>query len=191
MFTRWKKYKSQLKSTNKVKYFIVETIETLGVAFFFAFLIKEFIIQVSVVPTGSMIPTMKGGQRMTNDRLLVNKYIYDFWLPKRGDIVVFESPFDDGKDYVKRCVGLPHETISMKDGYVYINGKELVLAGVDIQRDLFDMKEVLIPEGHYFMLGDNRANSQDSRFWGFVPRNDLIGKALFTFWPLDRMKVLR
>ncbi len=172
-------------------FYIVDFFETILVALIFALMIKEFVIQVSVVPTGSMIPTLIGGvEGEFNDRLFVNKFVYDFVPPKRGDIVVFESPHQDNKDYVKRCVGLPNETIEIKKGVVYINSKELVLAGVDVQRDYDFYGPIRIPDDHYFMLGDNRSMSQDSRYWGFVPRKSIIGKALFIFWPFKRMKWL-
>lgn len=185
-------YKAKKKKDKKFVYYIVETIETLLVAGLLALAIKEYVIQVSVVPTGSMIPTLIGGvDGELNDRLFVNKFIYDFKAPKRGDIVVFKSPHKDGKDYVKRCIGLPGETIKLVRGVVYIDNKELILAGVDVQRDYSFFKPVTIPQGHYFVLGDNRSMSQDSRYWGFVPRKDIIGKALFTFWPFKRMKPLK
>ncbi|RAP29824.1 signal peptidase I [Candidatus Marinamargulisbacteria bacterium SCGC AG-414-C22] len=189
--SQWDVYKKDLKLISKWKYVVVETVETLLFALFFALLITRFVIQVSVVPTGSMIPTMLGGvPNHPNERLLVNKFIYRFVSPKRGDIVVFKSPHQDGKDYVKRCVGLPGETIALRNGKVFVNDKELVLVGVDVQFDGSYFDVVTIPDDHYFMLGDNRGSSQDSRYWGFVPQRDLVGKALFTIWPLNRMRWL-
>ena len=192
MISRWKSTKETLKVSRKWVFYVVEFVETILVALFFALLIKTYIIQVSVVPTGSMIPTLIGGvEGQSNDRLFVNKFIYDFSVPNRGDIVVFESPHEDGKDYVKRCIGLPGETVQLKRGKVFINDKELVLVGVDIQRDFDFYGPVQIPEGHYFVLGDNRSMSQDSRYWGFVEQDNVIGKALFTFWPFPRMRWLK
>ncbi len=179
-------YKKELKKTNKTKYYIVDGVETLVFALVFALIIRKYIIQTSLVPTGSMIPTF-----MVRDRLFVNKYVYQFRTPKRGDIVVFKSPYDDGKDYVKRCIALPGETVEVRKGQVYINEKALVMPGVTIHRDLFDFNPVMVPAGSYFMLGDNRGNSQDSRYWGYVPEEDLLGQAFFTFWPVDRMRLLR
>ena len=112
-------------------------------------------------------------------------------MPTRGEIVVFKSPKGDGKDYVKRCIGLPNEEIEIKKGRVYVDGKELVLKGVEIRRDFSYFGPVIVPDGQYLMLGDNRSNSQDSRYWGFVPKEDLLGKALFTFWPVSRMRLLK
>ena len=189
---KYKSFKQDLKEKNKLYYVIVDFIETILVALFFALLIKEYIIQVSVVPTGSMIPTLIGGViDKPNDRLFVNKYIYDFSAPNRGDIVVFRSPHQDKKDYVKRCIGLPGETVEIKKGIVFINGKELILNHVDVQNDYDFYPATTIPENSYFVLGDNRGMSQDSRYWGFVRSEDIIGKALFTWWPFNRMRVLK
>ena len=95
----WKAYKNKIKATSKLKYYVVDTIETLLVALCLALIIREYVIQTSLVPTSSMVPTLKVG-----DRLFVNKFIYRFKDPERGDIIVFKSPHDDGKDYVKRCI---------------------------------------------------------------------------------------
>ena len=189
---QWNQYKQQLKSSRQKIYFVVETLETIFFALFFALIITRFVIQVSVVPTGSMIPTMLGGvPGQPNERLIVNKFIYRFWVPQMGDIVVFESPHDDGKDYVKRCVAGPGDQVLIENGFVYINGKELILANVDVLRDNSYFGPVVVPKDHFFMLGDHRGASQDSRYWGFVPREDLVGRALFTIWPLGRMRWLR
>ena len=122
------------------------------------------------------------------DRLIVNKLIYKFNAPIRGDIVLFKSPYNDGKQYVKRLIGLPNETIEIKRGMVYINNKLLVFPGVNINRDYSNLQKIVVPENSYFMLGDNRANSADSRVWGFVHKKDVIGEALFIYWPFDRIR---
>jgi signal peptidase I len=179
-------YKKELKKTSKIKYYIIDGIETLVFALVFALIIRKYIIQTSLVPTGSMIPTL-----MVRDRLFVNKFVYQFKTPKRGDIVVFKSPHDDGKDYVKRCIGLSGETVEIRKGRVFINDKALIIPGVTLHRDVFNFPKVVVPTASYFMLGDNRGNSMDSRYWGYVPKEDLLGQAIFTFWPLDRMRILR
>lgn len=181
----WSKYKTQLRSENLFKYLVVEIIETVFVALPLALIIRKYIIMTSVVPTPSMVPTLNIG-----DRLFVNKFVYHFTHPKRGDIVVFRSE-DDTKDLVKRCIGLPGETISIKSGNVYINDRIVILPGINIQRDRYNMSETIIPNNQYFMMGDNRGNSLDSRFFGMVVEDQLRGKAWFTFWPLDRMRLLR
>jgi signal peptidase I len=181
---QWNTYKARLKNESTGKYWIVETVEALSVALVFALLIRHFIIMVSVVPTSSMVPTL-----MVGDRLFVTKFIYRFTDPKRGDIVVFKSVVDD-KDYVKRMIALPGETVEVKKGVVYVNGKEVFFPGVNIQYDYDSQDPITVPPGHYYVMGDNRAFSSDSRVWGFVPRDNFEGEALFTFWPLTRMQML-
>lgn len=183
---RWEAYKDNLKLTSKLKYVVVDTAEVVIVALAMALAIRQFVIQTSVIPSPSMVPTLKVG-----DRLFLNKFIYRFSSPNRGDIVVFKSPFKDGKDYVKRCIGLPGENVRVIEGEVYINGKLLLLPGVDFQNDLSNFGPVDVPADSYFVMGDNRGNSLDSRFWGFVPRKEVLGQALFTFWPISRMRHLK
>jgi len=181
---RWINFKAQIKSQSVLKYWVVEGIESISFALIFALLIRHFIVMVSVVPTTSMVPTLKVG-----DRLLVNRMVFRFREPQRGDIVVFKSVVDD-RDYVKRLIALPGETIEVRKGIVYINGQEISFPGVNIQYDYDFQDPVTVPPNHFFMMGDNRANSADSRIWGFVPRANLEGTAWFTFWPIDRMQPL-
>ncbi len=193
-YLQWTELKSKTKEKNVALYHVMDLAEAIVVALVLALLIKHFILQTSVVPTGSMIPTLK-----IKDRLLVNKFIYRFREPKRAELVVFRSPKGDKKDYVKRCIGLPGETIEIRKGMVYINGELAVIPGATIQRDYSYFGPITLPENAYFMLGDNRSNSYDSRFWeqdasigrSYVPEKDLLGKAFFTFWPLSRMRILR
>ncbi|NBV41467.1 signal peptidase I [bacterium] len=173
-----------LKTISPARYWVVEMVEAFSVALILALLIRHFIVMVSVVPTPSMVPTLNVG-----DRLFVNKFIYRFKDPDRGDIVVFKSVVDD-KDYVKRLIALPGETVELRRGIVYINGKELDFPGVNIQYDYDFQDPIVVPPGHYFVLGDNRSHSADSRVWGFVPRGNMEGQATFTFWPINRMQVL-
>lgn len=187
-YQRWHTYKRALKTQNRLLYTGVDLVETLLVALCLALLIRHFIIMTSLVPSESMVPTF-----LVKDRLFVNKFIYRFHEPERGDIVVFKSPNGDGKDYVKRLVGLPNDVLEVKKGDIYINGVPVIFSGVTVLFDYDYYGPVIVPEGHYFMMGDNRANSLDSRRWTdpFVPRKDLKGKAWFTFWPISRMRVLR
>lgn len=184
-YENWNAMKARLKQRSIWAFRLVDFIETIVVALAVALLIRKYVVMVSLVPSGSMIPTFQ-----IRDRLIVNRFIYRFTEPNRGDIIVFKSTTDD-KDYVKRCIGLPGETVEMKNGYVYINGKLLVLSGVDIQRDRTNFGPMVVPPSSYFVLGDNRGNSRDSRYWGVVPKSHLMGKSLFTFWPISQMRVLR
>lgn len=185
-YNNWLLYKQDLKQNSTTKYYIIDWTETILVALVFALIIRQYVIQTSVVPSGSMIPTIEIG-----DRLFVSKYDYKFRAPKRGEIIVFKSPDKDGKDFVKRCIGLPGEKVELKDGIVFINDTPLIFPDIVINRDHFNYGPVIIPPNNYFMLGDNRPYSRDSRFWGFVPKEDLVGKALFTFYPFSRMRPLR
>ena len=182
----WRNFKSRFKQKYPRGGTLLDVVESLLVALFLALFIRQFFLQTSLVPTGSMISTLN-----IRDRLFVSKFDYWFSPPKRGDIVVFKSPQGDGKDYVKRCIGLPGETIEIIKGWVYVDGKLLILPGVNIQRDYFYQEPTMVPEDQYFVLGDNRGNSYDSRFWGGVSSDNFIGKARYTFWPFSRMRVLR
>ena len=196
---RWKHYKKDLSARQPVIGFIVETIDTLAVALFIALVLRYYILQTSYIPSESMVPTLK-----VKDRLLVNKFIYKFRDPRRGEIVVFRSPQEGPKPFintfigiggetpfVKRLIGMPGDRIKMEHGIVYINDSQLIIPGVNIQRDYSSLPETLIPADHYFVLGDNRPNSSDSRYWGFVHRDDFRGLAFFTFWPLRDIEWLR
>ena len=168
---------------------MLEWVETLIGAFVIAMILRQFVVQSSLVFSGSMIPTLQSAtQSNYADRLIVNKLIYHFNQPDRGDIVLFNSPYKDKKQYVKRLIGLPGEQIEIRRGMVYINDQLLVIPGVTIRRDYSNFDKQIIPDNHFFMLGDNRSNSADSRVWGFVPQSELIGEALFIYWPLNRIR---
>ncbi|AER66259.1 signal peptidase I [Thermovirga lienii DSM 17291] len=158
-----------------------ETIETVLWALVLALILRYFVVQAFWIPSGSMIPTLVPG-----DRVLVSKFWYHFQPPKRGQIVVFKYPLDPKRDFIKRVIGLPGEVVSMEEGVVYIDGEPLAEPYVK-NHDSFNMKPVRVPENAYFVMGDNRPNSQDSRFWGFVPKENLIGPAFFRYWPLSRI----
>ncbi len=144
------------------------------VAFVLATLINKFVIFNVEVPSGSMEDTI-----MIGDRAVTSRLSYVFGDPARGDIVVFPFPDDESIDYIKRIIGLPGETIEGRDGIVYIDGKPLAEPYVKEPLDQ-DFGPYLIPENSYFMMGDNRNNSADSRFWDnkFVVRKKIKGKAL-------------
>jgi signal peptidase I len=151
-----------------------------------AWVVKSFIIHPFWIPTGSMEPTL-----MPQDRVLVNKFIYKFTQPKRGDIVVFIPPGDSGKDYIKRVIGLPGETIEVKGGNVFINGKLLEEPYRISAPDRSNYGPLKIPKDHIFVMGDNRPNSADSRYFGPLPINRVIGKAFLIYWPPWRIRLIR
>ncbi len=182
---------------------LLEYIEALAVALVLALIIRTFVVQAFKIPSGSMLETLQIG-----DHLLVNKFIYglkipftdtilvDIDKPKHGDVIVFEFPEDPTKDFIKRVVGLPGDKIEIKNKDVYRNGEKLVEPYVQhtdpntvMRRD--NMAEVTVPEDKYFVMGDNRDESYDSRFWGFVDRNKIKGKALIIYWSWDGFPSVR
>jgi signal peptidase I len=156
---------------------IISWVMVIVIAYALAMLINRFVIYTVSSPTGSMEDTF-----MIKDRVVTFRLAYLFSDPKRGDIVVFEAPDTPEEDYIKRIIGLPGETVEVIDGLVYINGEPL-------QEDY--LKEPMegsfgpfvVPEGHYFMMGDNRNISWDARYWEnkYVARNKIKGKALFKY----------
>ncbi len=151
-----------------------------------AFLLKAFVIQPFWIPTGSMIPTI-----MPGDRVLALKFVYKFKDPEPGDIVVFLPPNGDNRDYIKRIVAVGGQRIKIVDGVVFINGKPLKESY--LSPDYFDsgnMQEIKVPEGHVFVMGDNRPNSLDSRVFGPISVKKIIGKAVIIYWPLNHFAVL-
>jgi len=188
----------------RIKKEIREWVEALIIAIILATFIRTFFIQAFKIPTGSMKPTLLEG-----DHILVSKFIYGakipfskkgripgFQVPKRGDIIVFVYPEDPKKDYIKRLIGLPGETIRIKEGRVYINGK--LLLGKQFQNIYYYNRgkfckdaeeEIIVPCDSYFVLGDNSGSSVDSRYWGFVPKENLIGKSNLIYWPIWRIRL--
>jgi signal peptidase I len=140
----------------------------------------------------SMTPTLHN-----NEFVLVDKLTYDFVSPQRGDIVVFKYPVQPWKDYIKRIIAVPGDRVTIHDGGVYVNGRRLVESYIrnpyprnySLPTIPFRGSDV-VPPGNYFVLGDNRDNSADSRFWGLLPRRDIIGRALLAYWPLQRFGLL-
>lgn len=152
---------------------ILETVLLTLVIFFGV----RLVVQNFKVEGYSMEPTMHTGQY-----LLVNKAAYLLGQPQRGDIIVFRFPRDPSRDFIKRIIGLPGETVEVKNGVVYINGMPLDEPYIR-ERPAYTYPPKVVPQGHYFVLGDNRNNSHDSHTWDFMPREYLIGKAWFTYWP--------
>ena len=190
----------------KVKSQLREWIESIVIALAIAIFIQTFIVQAFKIPSGSMIPTFEIG-----DRIFVNKFLYsarvpfvnwrlpilDIKEPKRGDIIVFVSPEDPKKDFVKRLIAFGGEKVEIRDGKILVNGhtlEEPVFKNVYYYNagDYGAQNKVItVPADSYFALGDNSANSRDSRYWGFIPRKNLVGRAMIIYWPLDRIKTMR
>jgi len=154
-----------------------------------AIVIILFLYQPVKVEGTSMMPSL-----VDQERIFINKFIYRFSLANitRGDLVVFWFPGDPTKSYIKRVIGVPGDKVEVADGTVIVNGHSLQEAYVPAEyRDHVSMPEHVVPPDQYFVLGDHRSSSNDSRTWGWVPRSDIYGKAVFVYWPLDRMGVLR
>ncbi len=183
---------------SKTKSKVREYIEAILLAIVIAFFIRTFVIQAYKIPSGSMKPTLQIG-----DHILVSKFNYGVKLPflrstlipigtpKRGDILVFIYPEDRSKDFIKRLIGLPGDTIEIRNKKIFLNGvplndthgvyvDNLIIPGSVQPRDNFG--PVTVPEESIFVMGDNRDESYDSRFWGFVKMKDVLGKALIIYW---------
>jgi signal peptidase I len=149
-----------------------------------------FIYQPVKVEGTSMEPSLQN-----EERIFINKFTYKFGLGSiaRGDTVVFLAPPPNtDKSYIKRVIGLPGDRVRIDNGQVYVNDQALVENYIkDDYPDHFTMSEDTVPEGKYFVLGDHRTSSSDSRSWGYVPRENIYGKAVFVYWPLDKMGRLR
>jgi len=150
-----------------------------------AVILIVFIYQPVKVEGTSMMPTLTD-----QERIFINKFTYHFGLGsiERGDMVVFWFPLDPSKSYIKRVIGVPGDTVRIEAGQVFVNGEALSEGYVpDEYRDRVSWEEHRVPAGHYFVLGDHRSSSSDSRTWGFVKRDAIYGKAVFVYWPLEKM----
>lgn len=189
---------NQTKKNVKKKSTFREYFEAFIIAIILALFIRTFIIQAFKIPSQSMEPTLRVG-----DHLLVNKFIYGIKLPflhktiipistpKRGDIIVFIYPEDRSKDFIKRVIGLPGEKVEVKEQTLFINDKPIEDPYGHYSKtkgfgenfsNMGRFNPYVVKEGHYFVLGDNRDNSKDSRFWGTVPSELIKGKALIIYW---------
>ena len=191
-----------------------EWIKPILIAGILALIIRTFVIQPFKIPSNSMYPTLKPG-----DRLFVSKFIYGAKIPftnirlpevrdpKFGDIVVFLSPEEKKKYLIKRYIAGAGETVQIKDGNLFVGGKERVTLiesekedasetyrrAFYFNRDVYGAagRAVTVPEGHFYVLGDNSANSRDSRYWGFVPEKNLVGRAFVIYWPITRWQLIK
>ncbi len=165
---------------------IKEFFQSLIIAAVLAFLIITFVAQSFVVEGQSMEPTLS-----SRERLFVNKFIYRIQKPERGDIIVFSPRYDSGKKYIKRIVGLPGETIEIKEGKTFIDGQPVEEDYLN-QRMFGVHEKVEVPEDHYFVMGDNRNNSTDSRDGrvGFVDMDSIDGRAFWVYWPLNEIRLV-
>ncbi len=180
-----------------------EWVESIVVAFIMAMFIRTFMVQAFKIPSGSMRMTLLEG-----DRLLVNKLRYGakipftdkrlpgFSKPSRGDIIVFVYPEDPKRDFIKRLIAFGGETIEIRYGDIYINDQLIEDPRINnmyyYNRGMYSDvgKKIKVPPGFLFVLGDNSASSHDSRFWGFVPEKNVVGRAELIYWPLQRIRFI-
>ncbi len=161
---------------------MIDTIETILLALVLFLAINALSARVRVENV-SMQPTLNPGEF-----LLVNRVAYKLGQPSIGDIIVFHAPGPSGLDYIKRVIGLPGDQINISDGVVYVNDHPLYETYIS-ESPRYN-GTWLVPPDEYFVLGDNRNNSSDSHLWGFVPFDDIVGRALFIYWPLDNLALL-
>lgn len=178
--------------TTIVKQIIVEVKEVI-MLFLAVILFMTFIISQNKIPSPSMVSTLRVG-----DRLLVSKLPFYYRSPERGEIVVFNGP--DGKPWIKRVIGMPGEVIDIKEGNVYINGayfdeiaylNEIGISALDPTEPTVVEYPYTVPEGHYFLMGDNRLQSRDCRYIGAIAEEDITGKALFRVYPFTAIGKLK
>lgn len=151
-----------------------------------AWIVKSFIVQPFYIPSNSMIPTLK-----PQDRVIVNKLIYRVRDPQPGDIVVFIPPNDSKNDYIKRIIAIEGQSIEVSKGKVYIDGKLMEEKYVSSWKDRSNYGPVKVKEEHIFVMGDNRPNSFDSRVFGPVKKDKIIGKAMVIYWPPSRINLFQ
>lgn len=173
---------TQPEQTEDWKRFALDILETIVLAVVLYFGINAISARVRVDGT-SMVPTLQNGEY-----ILVSKLSYKTGEPARGDIIVFSLPTDQKQDLIKRVIGLPGETVSIKDSIVSINGNTLTETYI-AQEPLYN-GEWTVPDGQLFVLGDNRNNSKDSHQWQFLPMENVIGKAIIIYWPPPEWKIV-
>jgi len=160
-----------------------EIVETIALTLII-FLVIRFAIQSYRVSGVSMQPGLQ-----TNEYVLVNKIAYLFHPPERGDVIVFHFPLDTSQDFIKRVIGLPGDTITYNSSMVQVDGVVLNEPYIS-QASNPDAKTIKVPANDFFVMGDNRPASDDSRDWGFVPKEDLVGKAVLVYWPFSNWELI-
>jgi signal peptidase I len=178
--------------TEQQKKTMLEYMDSVIIAGITALFLIWYVVRSFYIPSESMVPTLQ-----INDMILVDEVAYRFYRPGRGDIVVFHPPErarSEGKDFIKRIVAVEGDTVQVKNDITYINGRPIDEPyrhpGDPDNPFSRDFEPITVPPGHVFCMGDNRANSEDSRYWGTLPVENIIGKAFLIFYPLDRIRLL-
>lgn len=166
----------------EIKDWVISIIVAVALAMF----IRTFIVELYVVDGPSMRPTLE-----SEERLVVNKFIYRFRPPEKGEVLVFQYPRDPSRDFIKRVIATPGDTIEIREGRVLVND-QLLTEDYILEKTRSEYPKSTVPEGRVFVMGDNRNNSEDSRFAdvGFVPYDLIKGKAMIVFWPISQYKTL-
>ena len=182
-----------------------EYAESLIVAVLLALVVRTFFVQAFKIPTGSMRPTLVEGDRILVDKItygikipLTNWRLPDIRSPQRGDVMVFRAVDDPRRDFIKRLVGVPGDTVEIRDMRLWVNGRPLTEPSIFREMTYYnrgtfgqESQPIKVPAGHYFFLGDNSASSRDSRYWGFLPESHVIGRAFVIYWPPGRLRLLK
>ena len=183
---------------------VLEYAAIVAVAVLVALAIQAWLLKPYRIPSGSMLDTLRPG-----DRVLVNRVVYHLRDPHRGDVIVFHYPQDPEVVFIKRVVGVPGDRLEVRDGHLYVNGRrapepyvhrtagrsdptiaQATVAGSTMHDPWSLAEPYRVPAGKYFVMGDNRTDSDDSRDWGTVPRTAIVGEGLATYWPLSRLRAL-
>ncbi len=166
---------------------LLDLLLILVLALIFMFgVVRPFVVEPLYIPSESMSPTLEPG-----DRVIAAKFVYRLGDPHRGDLAVLRNPENKDEDLIKRVVGLPGDAVEVRDGVLYVNGERNEEPYVNYRlTDSTFFGPEKVPQGHVFVMGDNRSNSRDSRDFGPVPEKDLLGKAVVRFWPLSRLDAL-
>jgi signal peptidase I len=179
-------------SSTKSESVWIESLKTVGMSVMFAFGLRTFAAQAYYIPSGSMEPTLQ-----IDDKIVVDKVSYHFRLPRRGEIVVFQPPelairqcgaLNTHDAWVKRIIGIPGDKVEVQNHQVLIN-EHLVRESYISQRPSYKWGPAIVPKGSYLVLGDNRQNSCDGHYWGFLPQDRLVGRAFVRYWPPARFGV--
>ena len=161
---------------------LIEWVVIIVGALLVAFVVKTFLVQAFYIPSGSMLPTLQ-----EQDRVLVNKLSYDLHGVERGDIIVFKGPEQaqgEVKNLIKRVIGLPGETVEAHDGFIFVDGKQIKESYLGPDVTTGPLEPIKVPPNHYWVMGDNRPNSKDSRYFGAIDEDLIIGKAFIRVWPI-------
>ena len=171
------------KPKQSTKRFLFDLLEIIVIAFALSWVLRTYVVEARKIPTGSMLPTIQ-----LNDRVIVDKFYFKYFDHiRRDDIIVFRPPpkAHATDDFIKRVIGLPGDTVEIRNHKTYINGKALYEPFI-LAPPINNYGPVVVPKDSVFVMGDNRNNSDDSRVWGFLPMQNITARALFRYWPLER-----